>query len=63
MGRDPGDDFAVMCVDGEGDGHHLAIPAWYLKAIGRPALVGGGRDDAALMSANGAPAGMGLQKH
>lgn len=44
MGRDPGDDFAVMGVDGEGDAHHLAIPAWYLKTIGRPALVGGSRD-------------------
>ena len=39
MGRDPGDDFAVMGVDREGDAHHLAIPAWYLKTIGRPALV------------------------
>ena len=63
MGRDPGDDFAVMGVDREGDAHHLAIPAWYLKAIGRSALVGDSCDDAALMSANGAPAGMGLQKH
>lgn len=60
MGRDPGNDFAVMGVDGEGDAHHLAIPAWYLKAIGRPALIGGGRDDAALMSANGAPAAVRL---
>jgi hypothetical protein len=28
-----------MGVDREGDAHHLAIPAWYLKTIGRPALV------------------------
>ena len=63
MGGDPGDDFAVMCVDRKGDAHHLAIPAGDLKTIGRPALVGGSRDDAALMSANGAPAGMRLQEH
>ena len=43
MGRDPGDDFAVMGVDGEGDAHYLAVPARDLKAIGWPALVGGRR--------------------
>ena len=63
MGREPGNDFAVMGVDGEGDAHHLTVPARDLKAIGRPALIGGSRNDAALMSANGAPAGMGPQKH
>jgi hypothetical protein len=55
MGRDPGDDFAVMGVDREGDAKHLAVPIRYLKAIGRQAPIGGSRDDAALMSANGAP--------
>lgn len=60
MGREAGHDFAVMGVNGEGDAHHLAIPARDLKAIGRPALVGDSCDDAALMSANGAPADVGL---
>ena len=27
MGRDPGDDFAVMGVDRKGDANHPAIPA------------------------------------
>lgn len=63
MGCDPGDDFAVMGVDRKGDANHLAIPARDLKAIGSPALVGDSRGDATLMSANGAPAGMRLQKH
>ena len=63
LSGDPGDDLAVMGVDGEGDAHHLAVPAWNLKAIGCPTLVRGRRDDAALMSPNGTPAGMGLQQH
>jgi hypothetical protein len=63
LSGDPGDDLAVMGVDGAGDAHYPAVPAWKLKAIGCPALVRGRRDDAALMSPNGTPAGMRLQQH
>ena len=50
MGRDPGDDFAVMSVDLKGDANQFAIPARDLEAIGRPARVGDSRKDATLMS-------------
>jgi hypothetical protein len=62
-GGDPGHDLAVMGVDGEGDANHLAVPAGDLEAVGSPALIGGGRDDGALMGADRPPAGVGLQKH
>ena len=55
MGRDLGDDFTVMGVDGEGDANNLAVPAWDLKAIGRSALVGCSRDDGAFMGPSGVP--------
>lgn len=60
---DPGDDLAVMGVDGEGNADHLAVPTGDLEPIGGPAQVGGGRDDGALVSPDRPPAGMGLKQH
>jgi hypothetical protein len=57
MGRDPGDDLAVVSVDSEGDTHNPAVPTGGLKAIGRPAMVRGSLNDAALLRWNGTPTG------
>ncbi len=53
-GGDPGDDLAVMGVDGKGAADGLAVPAGSFKAIGGPALIGGGRDDGALVGGGSA---------
>jgi hypothetical protein len=62
-GANAGHDLAIVGVDGEGDADDLAVPAGDLEAIRGPALVRGRGDDGALVRADGAPAGMGLQEH
>ncbi len=51
-GGDPGDDLAVVGVDGEGDADDLTVPAGDLEAVGRPSLIGPGRDDGAPVGAD-----------
>ena len=43
------DDFTITAIQGEGNAHHLSIPAGNLKAIRAPAQVGTQGDDLAFM--------------
>src|SRR5947208_9778778 len=38
-GSDPADDLAVVAIEGEGDAHHLTVPAGELERIRAPAAV------------------------
>jgi hypothetical protein len=58
--RHPGDRFAVVAVEGEGETHHLAIPASELQGIRAPAAIRMDCRHLAVMLARPAAAGMAL---
>src|SRR5437868_7455828 len=55
---DPADDLAVVAIEGEGEPHHLAVPAGELQAIRAPPDIGAQRSDLAVVIAGTAAPGM-----
>src|SRR4029078_9667221 len=55
--RHPGDRLAVMAIEGEGDAHHLTVPASELQRVRAPAAIRADRRDLAVVFARSPASG------
>jgi hypothetical protein len=61
-GGNPADRLTIMAIEGEGDAHHLAVPASEPQRVGAPAEVGADPRDLAVMLARTPTAGVAFEQ-